>query len=238
MLARQARASGARFSFHSSRAALHQVTEEALDQMVRDGDRCARELSDARVDAIVYACLIAIMARGAGAHDQIESRLAEVAEENGSPTPVISSAGALVRGLNSLGAERVAIITPYMRPLTELVIRYLEGHGIEVVDAISLEVADNVAVGRLDPAQLGPLASRLEKDRADAVILSACVQMPSLPVLQAVEREIAMPVISAATASVFELLRTLELETQVPDAGSLLAEDRADRAALVRGTTG
>jgi maleate isomerase len=222
MLARQERASGLRFSFHSSRAVLHQVDEGSLAQMVREGDRCARELSDARVDAIVYACLIALMAEGPGAHDRVEARMAEVAADNGSPTPVISSAGALVRVLDTVRARRVAIITPYLKPLTQLVVDYLAGHGVEVVDSISLEVADNVQVGRLDPAHLVGLARRLERDRADAVIVSACVQMPSLPVIGVVERELGLPVLSAATATVFELLGKLELEPQVPDAGSLL----------------
>jgi maleate isomerase len=229
MLARHARAgAGARdneprFSFHSSRAVLHQVTEESLDQMVRDGERCARELSDARVDALVYACLIAIMARGAGAHEEVEARLAQVAADNGSPTPVISSAGALVRAVRGLGAGRVAIITPYVETLTRLVVRYLAENEIEVVDAISLEVSDNVAVGRLEPADLAPLARRLDTANADAVILSACVQMPSLPVIATVESELGLPVLSAATATTFELLRKLDLEPCVPDAGSLLA---------------
>lgn len=36
---------------------------------------------------------------------------------------------------------------------------------------------------------------------ADALVLSSCVQMPSLPVLQQVEDECDLPVISAATAT-------------------------------------
>jgi maleate isomerase len=223
MLGAQARASGARFSFHSSRATLHQVTEEALREMVSEGDRCARELSDARVDALVYACLIAIMAGGAGAHDAVEARLVEVAKENGSELPVISSAGALVRTLHRLEAHRVAIITPYLEPLTELASAYLRAHEIDVVDAVSLRVSDNVAVARLDPANLVPLARDLDTSRADAVIVSACVQMRSLPVIATVERELELPVISATTATVFELLERLGLEPRVPEAGSLLA---------------
>jgi maleate isomerase len=229
MLARHARAgagardNGPRFSFHSSRAVLHQVTEESLDQMVRDGERCARELSDARVDALVYACLIAIMARGAGAHEEVEGRLAQVAADNGSPTPVISSAGALVRAVHGLGAGRVAIITPYVETLTRLVVRYLAENEIEVVDAISLEVSDNVAVGRLDPTELVALARRLDSADADAVIVSACVQMPSLPVIATVEAELGLPVLSAATATTAELLQTLGLEPRVPEAGALLS---------------
>jgi len=41
--------------------------------------------------------------------------------------PVTSSAGALVRALQRLGASRVAIVTPYLKPLTGTVIDYLAG---------------------------------------------------------------------------------------------------------------
>lgn len=231
MLAARGRESGTRFTFHSSRAVLHEVTKESLDLMVRDGERCASELSDARLDALVYACLIAVMAQGAGAHDRIEAQLAETVRERGVPVPVISSAGALVRALRRLSARRVAIITPYLEPLTQLVIDYLAAAGIEVVDSISLKVSDNVAVGRLDPARLVPLASRLDTAEADAVVLSACVQMPSLQSIEAAERELGIPVLSAATATVFDLLTALELEPRVPHAGRLLAGNHTALAA-------
>lgn len=223
MLARTASDTGGRFTFHSSRAVLRAVNEQELERMVGEGDRCARELSDARVDALVYACLIAVMARGAGAHQEVEARLAEVVHDNGCPMPVLSSAGALVRALGALQASRVAIVTPYMRALTQLAERYLNANEIEVVDSISLEVSDNVAVGRLDPGQLVGLARQLDLADADAIVISACVQMPSLPVIATVERELGIPTLSAATATVFDLLCKLGLDTRVPDAGSLLA---------------
>jgi maleate isomerase len=137
--------------------------------------------------------------------------------------PVISSAGALVRALGALGATRVAIVTPYLKPLTRLVERYLNANGIDVIDAISLEVSDNIEVGRLDPAQLVQLSHQLDAADADAVVISACVQMPSLPVVATVEEQLGIPVLSAATATVFDTLSSLGLEPRVPDAGSLLA---------------
>ena len=231
MLARRARLTGERFTFHSSRAVLRDVTEQSLERMVGEGDRCVRELSDARVNALVYACLIAVMARGAGAHEEVEARLADVAERNGAPVPVISSAGALVRALRTLRAARVAIITPYLKELTQLAERYLNANEIEVVNAISLEVSDNVAVGRLDSAQLVPLARQLDASDANAIVISACVQMPSLPAITIAECELGIPVLSAATATVFDLLSKLGLEPDVPDAGSLLASSPGTLAA-------
>jgi maleate isomerase len=217
-------------TFHSSRAVLHSVDAESLERMVVDSDRCARELADARVDVIAYACLVALMARGERAHEALEQELGEIARESGSDAPIVSSAGALIRVLQSEGVERVAIMTPYMPPLTALVARYIEAYGIEVVDSLSLAVADNVEVGRLDAANLPAHAERLDLSRAQMLIASACVQMPSLDVLAGLEEQTGLPVISAATATAAGLLDALGLPREVPGAGSLLRADSSTRA--------
>src|SRR3546814_3373089 len=48
-----------RFTFHSSRMRMRRVEKEELAAMDRESDRCAIELSDARMDVIGYACLVA-----------------------------------------------------------------------------------------------------------------------------------------------------------------------------------
>ena len=57
-----------RFTFHSSRMRMKHVNKEELAAMDAESDRCALELSDARVDVLGYACLVAIMAMGLGYH--------------------------------------------------------------------------------------------------------------------------------------------------------------------------
>ena len=67
-----------------------------------ESDRCAAELSDARVDVLGYACLVAIMATGLGYHRQSEARLRGRTQENGADIPAVTSAGALIDGLKVL----------------------------------------------------------------------------------------------------------------------------------------
>jgi maleate isomerase len=211
------------FTFHSSRVRMQHVTKEQLEAMVADSDRCALEVSDARVDAIAYACLVAIMSQGLGYHHTAEQRLGQIAADNGAPAPVASSAGALVRGIKALGHTRVAIITPYMKPLTSLVVDYLNDAGIEVVDAISLEISNNLEVARHDPMLLPEIAARLRLQDAEAVVLSACVQMRSLPAIQTAEEQLGLPVVSASVATAYDLLDQLGLKPVAPRAGALLA---------------
>ncbi|CAD6533823.1 Maleate isomerase [Paraburkholderia hiiakae] len=221
--ARQALFPDDRFTFHSARMRMMHVTPEELKKMDVQSDRCAQELSDARCDVLAYACLVAIMCQGPGYHRLSEKRLGQVTEDNHARTPIVSSAGALCEGIKAMGFRKVAILTPYMKPLTQQVANYIESEDIEVTDSLSLEVSDNLEVGRLDPMNLLEHVKRLDVSAADAVVLSACVQMPSLPAIQPVEDMLGKPVLSASVATVYRILKTLGLRAQAPNAGHLLS---------------
>nr|WP_188236780.1 Asp/Glu racemase [Sphingopyxis sp. LK2115] len=212
-----------RFTFHSSRMRMKKVTREELAAMDADSDRCALELSDAAVDVLGYACLVAIMSMGAGYHRVSEARLHQRTVDNGHAAPVVTSAGALIEGLNALGARRIALVAPYMKPLTEMVVGYIEGEGIAVADWLALEIPDNLEVAAQDPARLLDHYTRLDLSGVDALVLSACVQMPSLPAVQQIEDRVGLPVVSAAICTAYQMLVRLGLRTEVPGAGVLLS---------------
>ncbi len=222
MLRRRETIAPERFTFHSSRMRMKQVTAAELASMDRESDRCAQELSDARVDVLGYACLVAIMAQGLGYHRASQERLHQATVDNGAPAPIVSSAGALVEGLYAIGARKVAILTPYMKAVNKVVVDYIEHEGIEVHDSLSLEIADNLKVGAQDPMAPASHVARLDTRGVDAVVLSACVQMPSLASIQPVQDRLGLPVVTAAAATVYRMLKVLDLETRVPDAGELL----------------
>lgn len=221
--AREAARPQERFTFHSSRMRMKQVTPEELRAMNDQMERCAVELADARCDVVTTACLVAIMAQGAGFHEIAEEQIRTALAKEDLDSPVVSSAGALIHALNDLGARRVAMVAPYMKPLTKLVAEYIEASGITVQDSLSLEVPDNLEVGRLDPEDLREHWRQVDLSDCDALILSACVQMPSLQSVEPVERACGVPVVTASTATTYSILRALELDPVVPGAGHLLS---------------
>jgi len=212
-----------RFTFHSSRMRMKHVCAEELAIMDAASDRCAAELTDARVDVLGYACLVAIMAMGPGYHRISQERLHKRTCAEGAEIPVISSAGALLEGLERLGAKRIALIAPYTKPLTKLVVDYIEAEGVSVVDHIALEIPHNLEVGCHDVALLPTIVGHLRYSTADAIVLSACVQMPSLGAIAQVEAITRKPVLSAAVATAYAILRELALDRIVPGAGALLS---------------
>jgi maleate isomerase len=218
-----------RFTFHSSRMRMKRVVKEELAAMDAESDRCAVELSDARVDVLGYACLVAIMAMGRGYHRQSESRLQSHTAANGADAPVITSAGALIEGLKVIGAKRVVVVAPYMKPLTELVVDYIRHEGFEVADYRALEIPDNLEVARHDPENLPAIVAQMDTSGVDAIVLSACVQMPSLAAIAPAEQRLGLPVISAASCTVRRMLLSLGLEPIVPNAGAALSAMLAQR---------
>ncbi|MDE2411543.1 MAG: Asp/Glu racemase [Sphingomonadales bacterium] len=214
-----------RFTFHSARMRMKQVSKEELAAMDTQSVGCAEQLADAEVDVIGYACLVAIMSAGHGYHGRSEATLGAAVAAAGHSCPIVTSAGALVQVLREMNCRRISAVTPYMRPLTDLVVGYIEHEGIAVQDSIALEIPDNLEVGRRDPMALIEDVARLDRDGIDAIVLSACVQMPSLAAIMAVEDKFGLPVVSAATCTARVMLRSLGLDPVAPDAGFALSSD-------------
>ncbi len=170
-----------------------------------------------------YACLVAIMAMGRGYHRKSQERLTQRTAENGATAPVITSAGALVDALHIMGAKKIALVAPYMIPLTELVMDYISAEGFEIVDWRALQIPDNLEVGRHDPAKLPGIVAGMNVADADVIVLSACVQMPSLAAVAQVEAETGKPVLTASIATTYAILKSLGLDPVVPGAGALLS---------------
>jgi maleate isomerase len=215
------------FTFHSARARMAHVTAEELDRMVVASDAAIQSLADAPVDAIAYACLVAVMARGPGAHRDVQEGLERALHEAPRRPPLVTSAGALVDALAALDAKRVALVMPYAPSLADQVADYIRAEGFDVAGQVALNVVDNVEVGMIPSSALVEHARRLseETDDLDALVLSCCVQMPSLAVVSSVEDEVGIPVVTAATATVRSILLALGLDPVVPAAGRALAAE-------------
>jgi maleate isomerase len=217
----------ASFSFHSSRMRMAKVSPAGLAAMNARRERCIIELADASPDTILYACLVAIMVGGPGEHRRIEALVAEQLATGASAALIRSSAGALVEALHGLGARRIALVTPYMRPLAQQVVDYLDAEGFDIADWRALEVEDNREVGCIAGNRVMEAARSLDLQGVDALVISACVQMPSLALVEIAEQEFGLPVLSAATAGAYSLLKANGLPLCVAGAGSLLSSETA-----------
>ncbi|RQP26227.1 hypothetical protein DZC73_04115 [Albitalea terrae] len=228
LLRRQQQSGSPRLSLHSAR--LRPMAGPDEQDAVMDA---VDALSDAQVEALIHADVSGLMLRGRRRICDMHAQLSQQAAESGRHPSVITSAGALVSALKALNAGRITLIAPYLKAATQQVCKTLGEYGIEAVQSRSLEIVAPALVGRLDQAKLLAIASQLDYSGSQALVISACVQMPSLDVIDEAEQMLGLPVISAATATAFELLNCLDIEPAIHGAGCLLRPRSAARRQAV-----
>jgi len=134
--------------------------------------------------------------------------------------PFITAFGSVLLALVSFGARRIALATPYGADTTLQTKAHLEAHGVSVVSFGSLDNVKNIY--EETPERAYALARRVDAPDAEAVFLSG-LGMPSIDVLERLERELGKPVISAASAMMWNALRVAGVATPVAGYGSLLS---------------
>lgn len=135
-------------------------------------------------------------------------------------TPVATAFGSVVAALNTLGVKRIALGAPYTREITLQGKALLEEHGFAVV---SHGVLDNVTnIFDETPERAYRLGRSVDTPEAELIFLSG-LGMPTIPILQTLEQDLGKPVISAASAMMWNALQIAGVRERVPGYGRLLA---------------
>lgn len=165
-----------------------------------------------------------------------EPRLIErLAAQTG--TRALTAARAIVDALGHLRVRRLALGTPYPEAVAAQGRAYWEAAGFVVVNHRRLEGIGNIYDETEERA--AALARAADTPAAEAVLLSG-TGLPTVGVLEALERELGKPVLSSNQASLWRAIEEAGVEDPVPGFGRLLWErgpaGGADRAgAAVRG---
>jgi len=95
--------------------------------------------------------------------------------------------------------------------------------GYEDEETIGGRGASDQEGGMASMVYAAKIIKDLKLEGADALVLSSCVQMPSLAAVPIVEKECGLPVVSAAICTTYQMLRKLSLSTWIPETGRLLS---------------
>jgi maleate isomerase len=207
-------------SVHTSRVRLSEVTPEALRLMASEVVRAAEELATAEVNVIVYGCTSGSLLEGVEWEERLRR---EIRERAG--VEAITTAQAVVEALRALGIRRVAVATPYIDEINSRERSFLERSGFTVVRIRGLGIVRNTDIGRQPPWVAYRLAKEVAREAgrsADGVFIS-CTNFRTIEVIELLESELQLPVVSSNTASMWLALRTLGIRDRL-SYGRLLRE--------------
>ncbi|WP_049911601.1 maleate cis-trans isomerase family protein [Natrinema limicola] len=205
---------------HGARMALESVTVDELDAMSDDAARAAELLGHADVDAVAYACTTGSLLHGPGFDAELEERLTEAAG-----VPAVATARSVVRALEALDAERIAVVTPYTSDLDAKEREFLEAAGFEIasIDGGGLEA--NTAIGALTPDDaFQQVCEGVDLAALDAVFVS-CTNYRSLAAVDDLESKLGAPVITSNGATLWDVGRVGGFERELDGPGTLFERD-------------
>jgi maleate isomerase len=191
------------------------MEEEAIEAALR--------LSDAGVDIIGYGCTSGSLFRGGDHFKEIERKISEATD-----VPSVATAGAVLGALDRLGLIRLSVATPYTDEINVLIQKFLEQHDRSVLMIKGLNIVDNTELGRIQPQVAYELAKEVHSQARnvhrmdDEAIFISCTNFRTIEIIDRLEKELGIPVISSNTTTLWAMMSKLGIERKIEGLGALL----------------
>lgn len=173
-------------------------------------------LSQVRPAVMLLAHTASSYALGYGNEQALVDRIASLAG-----APALLAAQAVLAALRHLGVKRLALGTPYPESISRQGKAYWEAAGFEIAGYHRLENVTDIYAENEERAY--ELACRADAPEADAVLLSG-TGLPTVAVLETLERDLGKPVLSSNQASLWRALRMARVRESIAGFGRLLRE--------------
>jgi maleate cis-trans isomerase len=174
----------------------------------------SHRLAAVKPDAVVLAHTAVSYLNGHAGEPKLLERLRALAGPR-----AFTAAAAIRAALQHLGARRIALATPYPESISAAARAFWEAAGHEIV---SHRRIDTPNIYEETEATAHDLACAADVPTADTILISG-TGLPTIGVVERLERELGKPVVTSQIATLWHALQVLGLETPVPGHGQLLS---------------
>ncbi len=207
-------------SVHATRMPLHEGASggEGKRRLYEDIERAAGFLAEAGLDAIAYGCTAGSMVQPVSELCDFMGGIAGVS--------CVTTAASLVAAAGVLGAERIAIATPYHDALNEHEARFFTEAGFHVTGIAGLGIGadgpkDYVRIARTGRDEIAQHAVNSDTEDADLMVVS-CTDFPVLGLIPELEDRLGKPVVTSNQATFWATLRAAGIGDRFEAFGALL----------------
>lgn len=172
-------------------------------------------LPDESLDVVVYSCTSASVVIG----DQEIAAAIRAAKPDAA---VVTPTAAAVKGLRTLGAQRISVLTPYTTETSRPMADYFTALGFQIDRFLCLGLADDREMARIAPEEIATFAKEAAAAESDALFIS-CTAVRAAGVVAEIEAAIGKAVVSSNHATAWSCLRLCGDEAARPELGRLMA---------------
>jgi maleate isomerase len=203
---------------HTAQIRLEKITIDELEEMEEQMLEAAICVADAGVHVIGYGCTSGSLLKGKNHGEEIERK---ITEKTG--IPAVATAKAVIEALGELQVKKLCVATPYIEEINELERKFLEQNEIDVLRIKGLGIVHNREVGSKDPSVAYELAKEVSVPEAQGIFIS-CTNFRTIEVIDKLEKELGLPVISSNTATLWAIIKRADTKRELRGCGRLLRQ--------------
>jgi maleate isomerase len=206
-------------AFIDARTIVQEVSEKGLQAMMAQVVEAARQVASARPDLIVQCGAPGIFLQGFGQDKVVIDEIFKATN-----VPATTMMTSMVDAMHALGMRRVAVGTIYTDQVNAKLKTYLEKSGFEVVSMKGLQIVAPADVIYLEASQAYRLGREVaSKDSADGILIS-CGGFRTFEMIDSLEKDTGMPVVTSNQASLWKALRMVRIADHIAGLGRLFNE--------------
>lgn len=193
--------------FHSRIPNAVEITQDSLQRMKAALPEAVSLLPDTTdFKVIVYGCTSGTTIIGEKIVEQAVQRIFPQAK-------VTNPLTAIKARLSSLGAQRIALLTPYVPDVSAALVKELEKSGFDVIRGASFHESRDNRVARISQRSLQDAIEHLAEPHDIDAIVASCTNLRTYHLLQHPPTPLPLPVISSNSAL------TWHIQTLLPRVG-------------------
>jgi maleate isomerase len=213
-------------SAHAARMVIPQLDPEGLRRMAEDSVRAAEQLAELDADVVVFGCTSGSFIEDRAYEADLVRRISET-----TGCPALSTTGASVHALRTLGVDRIAVATPYDDTINQRLANFFTSEGFDLVSLVGLGLRDRYAQPPLTRRPVSAIAQQSEelvyrlarsavRPGAQALFIS-CTNLPTLGIITRLEQDLGLPVVTANQATIWAACRQAGLGELSPTLGTI-----------------
>jgi maleate isomerase len=192
------------------------ITPETLAAMEKDVAGGAALIKPGeRLDVIAFGCTSGTIVIG---EDKLFARIREARPGIACTTPITAA----IAGFKALGARRIALLTPYVDSINQMMRRFIVERGIDVPVVGSYNHENDNEVARIDAASVRAAVLDLGRHSGVDGVFVSCTSIRVAELVEPLERDLGKPVTSSNHAMAWHSLRLAGYADPVAGWGRLL----------------
>ena len=202
-------------SFSSTQINFPGPTPEGLIILTDQLEKTAEIYKGYDLDLVVFGCTTGSCIKGYGWDQECIRKI-----QRACGIPGLTTSTAVLEAFQALGLNKTVVMTPYPDDTNEAEKKFLEDNGLEVTSITGIGFNRVGEYSHASKAFLYRNAKKLKTEGAEVFFLS-CMGLATMELVEILEEDLGMPVITSHQASLWACLRHCKVNDKIPGLGKL-----------------